>query len=301
MYGRLLSMRVMRLYWIVLSTLVVTLPAWGCREAAAPIDTARRFEVVGVVVAPVQDGMMTVAHEDVAGLMPAMTMSFALVDPGDGARLSPGDRVTFTLIVEDERSRAEHVVVTGRDATVAAAAARAPRASARLRNGDAVPAFTLVDQDGGAVTAADLRGHATIVTFVFTRCPVPDFCPLMTARFKTLQGAITADPARARGARLLSVTLDPEHDTPAVLREYGRAKGADFTRWRFATGSSDQIAVLTRAFAVRVEQNGASLDHTLATALLDEQGRVVDIWRGNQWQVEEVLEALRAHVRPQQP
>lgn len=142
------------------------------------------------------------------------------------------------------------------------------------------------------MTSADWRGHATVVTFIFTRCPMPEFCPLISAKFKKLQDATAAD-ARLKDVRLVSVTLDPEHDTPAVLRDYGIAKGADFARWRFGTGTPEQVAAFTRAFAVHTEQNGPLLDHTLATALVDSGGRVVEIWRGNQWEPREVLDALK--------
>ncbi len=271
---------------------VAGVSAWARRDAAAPADGNLRFQVTGVVVAPVANGSMTVTHEDIPGFMPAMTMPFELVKKEEGARVAPGDRVVFTLVVGQERARAERVIVTGHDPTFEARIANAPRASARLRNGDAVPALELIDQDGKELTSAGWRGHATVVTFIFTRCPMPEFCPLIAAKFKKLQDA-TAKDARLKDVRLVSVTLDPEHDTPAVLREYGLAKGADFARWRFGTGTREQVAAFTRAFAVHTEQNGPLLDHTLATALVDGDGRVVEIWRGNQWQPQEVLDALK--------
>jgi protein SCO1/2 len=272
---------------------VIGVSAWARREAAPPVDGNLRFPVTGVVVAPVENGTMTVAHEDIKGYMPAMTMPFVLENGQDAARLAPGDRVVFTLVVGQERSRAENLVVTGHDPTFEARTAKAPRASARLRNGDAVPPMALIDQDGKGMTSADWRGHATVVTFIFTRCPMPEFCPLVAAKFKRLQDVTAAD-ARLKDVRLVSVTLDPEHDTPAVLRDYGIAKGADFARWRFGTGAPEQVAAFTRAFAVHTERNGPLLDHTLATALVGSDGRVVEVWRGNQWEPREVLDALRA-------
>jgi protein SCO1/2 len=272
---------------------VIGVSAWARRDAAAPSDGTLRFEVTGVIVAPVDNGTMTVAHEDIPGYMPAMTMPFALADREDGGRLSPGDRVRFTLAVGQERSRAENVTVSGRDPAVAAAASRT-RSSARLRNGDAVPPMNLIDQDGKEMTSADWRGHATVVTFIFTRCPMPEFCPLISAKFKRLQDETAADARLKESVRLVSITLDPEHDTPAVLRDYALAKGADLARWRFGTGTPEQVAAFTRAFAVHTEQNGPLLDHTLATALVGSDGRVVEVWRGNQWEPREVLDALRA-------
>jgi protein SCO1/2 len=273
---------------------VIGVSAWARRDAAAPSDGTLRFEVTGVIVAPVDNGTMTVAHEDIKGYMPAMTMPFVLEKEQDAARLAPGDRVVFTLVVGQERSRAENPVVTGHDPTFEARTAKAPRASARLRNGDAVPPMNLIDQDGKEMTSADWRGHATVVTFIFTRCPMPEFCPLISAKFKRLQDETAADARLKESVRLVSITLDPEHDTPAVLRDYALAKGADLARWRFGTGTPEQVAAFTRAFAVHTEQNGPLLDHTLATALVGSDGRVVEVWRGNQWEPREVLDALRA-------
>src|SRR5690606_33395448 len=189
-----------------------------------------------------------------------------------------------------QESWVEDVVVTGHDAEAARrlAAAR-PRAGSRLRDGDAVPAFALVAQDGGPVTREDLAGRYTVVTFIVTRCPLPEFCPLMVSRFRELQTAAAGDPALAERLRLLSVTLDPAYDTPEVLAAYGRAMRADFSRWRFATGSEDAIDGFAKAFAVYRERDGGTLDHTLATALIGPDGRVVEIWRGSGWTTDDVL------------
>jgi protein SCO1/2 len=136
------------------------------------------------------------------------------------------------------------------------------------------------------------------MTFIFTRCPVPEFCPVMISRFKQLQSAIERDPTLAQTAQLLSVTLDPEFDTPEVLRAYRRAVGAQPARWKFAGGPSEDVRRVSRAFSVHVEKNGALLDHTLTTALIGADGQIIEIWRGNGWTAEEILSALRAHGRP---
>ena len=271
--------------------------ACGGGNAGTASGDERQFAATGLIVAILEDGQVSVAHDAIPGFMPAMTMPLTLANPRDAGRLTPGDRVQFTLRVGEQASRAADFVVTGRDlgALTAYIAART-RSSARLRPGDAVPGFRLVDQSGATLSDEDLRGHPTVLTFLFTRCPLPEFCPLMVRHFKQLQRAIAGDASLA-GVRLLSISLDPEFDSPQVLAEYGRAQGADFTRWRFATGTPDQVAVLTRAFAVHTQRTGALVDHTLATALIDAEGRVVELWRGNGWTVEEVLGALRSRSR----
>jgi protein SCO1/2 len=131
----------------------------------------------------------------------------------------------------------------------------------------------------------------TALTFIFTRCPVPEFCPLLSKRFQQLQRELDKDPA-LRGVQLVSVSLDPAFDTPPVLEAYASSLGAG-ARWRFLTGEPDQVARLAGAFSVHVERNGVLLDHTLATAVIDARGQIVEIWRGNGWKLAEVLDVLR--------
>ena len=226
--------------------------------------------------------------------MPAMTMPF-YADEAEVRNLVPGDKVEFEFRVGKEESRATQFRKVGRvDVGQGAPPATMASSPRRLRPGDAVPSFTLVDQEGRTLTEADLRAHSTIVTFIFTRCPVPEFCPLIGKKFQALQKEL----AKANsGARLLSISIDPEYDQPAVLRTYGQSLGADFERWRFATGSPQQVETLTRLFAVRAERNAGSLDHTLATALIATDGKVVEIWRGNAWKPEEILAKLNTGPR----
>ena len=262
-------------------------------------EATRTFEVTGVVTAPPADGRVTVAHEEVSGYMPAMTMSFAV---GHGvAALAAGDRVRFTLRVAGEWSRAEAFEVIGRNAAIAGPAERAvPAPRVRLKKGDSVPEFALTAHDGHPFTTADLRGRVTAVTFVFTRCPVPEFCPLMVKRFQHLQRDLERDRL-LRNVQLLSVTLDPAFDTPAVLDAYATAMGALPGRWRFLTGAPADVARLTSAFSVYTERNAATLDHTLATAVIGADGRIAEIWCGNGWTAADVLSVLRREGAPPAP
>jgi protein SCO1/2 len=248
--------------------------------------------VRGIVRAPYADGTISIEHEPIPNFMPAMTMPF-YADQAEAGNLKPGDRVEFEFRV-GERSRATKFRPLGRAPEVPPreTGAVAPAVSRRrLREGDAVPPFTLVDQDGRTMTEGDLRGHATVMTFIFTRCPVPEFCPLMAKKFQSLQSTLANGSDKVR---LLSISIDPEHDVPAVLREYGQSLGADFGRWRFATGSAAEVQALTKLFAVRTERNSGSLDHTLATALIGPDGTVTEIWRGNAWKPEEVLAKIQS-------
>jgi protein SCO1/2 len=201
--------------------------------------------------------------------------------------------VRFTLTVTDDGSRAEAFQVVGHDRAVAAALKAEPgRSPKRLKKGDPLPAFSLTTSEGRPLTNADVRGRVTAITFVFTRCPVPEFCPLMVKRFQEVQRALGSNES-LRNVRLLSVSLDPAFDTPEVLRAYADSKGVNPARWQFATGQAGEIARLTSAFSVHVERGGVLIDHTLATAVIDGDGRVAEIWRGNGWSTGELVAVLR--------
>ena len=277
--------------------------------------TEQVFDVTGIVRGQLDDGQLVIQHDEIPGYMPAMTMAFAVSDPADAVRLKAGDRVRFRYRVNETKSTAENFSVTGRSTPAVPAhtsrialppllattgretSSTAPKPSAtsknsRLRAGDAVPTFSLTDQKNQPFTTAALRDRFTIVTFIFTRCPVPEYCPAMALRFGEFQKAIRADPKLAARVRLLSITLDPEFDRPEILKAYGEAVGANPAVWQFATGTKEEITALTKAFAVYNERNGATLDHTLSTALIGPDGRVIELWRGNGWRTEEVLKAV---------
>jgi protein SCO1/2 len=268
---------------------------WAALFAASVSTSAHAeqiFQVSGVVRGQLDDGQVVIQHDEIRGYMPAMTMAFTVSNSAEAARLQNGDRVQFQFRVTETKSVAENFRVTGRDASPSHATSPAATPRARLREGELVPEFSLRDQNDQPFTSAALRGRLTVVTFIFTRCPVPEYCPAMARRFGQLQKAIAADAKLAARARLLSITLDPEFDRPSVLKAYGAAVGANSDLWQFATGAKDEIAALTKAFAVINERNGTTLDHTLCTALIGDDGRVLEIWRGNGWKLDEVLTAL---------
>jgi protein SCO1/2 len=166
-----------------------------------------------------------------------------------------------------------------------------------LREGDIVPFFSLTNQDRVRITADTFRDRPYILTFVFTRCPVPNFCPRISQNFSHLQDAIKADSALAAKARLLTITLDPLFDTPEILKAYAEHQHADLTIWTFATGEPAQIDNLTQSFAIYVQPEAGTISHGLATALIGADGSVIKIWRGNAWQPAEVIDELRRAVK----
>lgn len=272
------------------------LPLLGAchRPASETSATAtREYVVTGVVRSPLQDGQIVVEHEDVPGLMPGMTMPFYVANETEAARLAAGDRVRFRFVI-GEASRAEDFEILGHEAADHAAVPDASPRVHRLKERDAIPPVQLIDQNNAAFTATEFTGRLTVVTFIFTRCPVPEFCPATIMKFQALQTAVAAAPELRERVRLITVTLDPDFDRPDILRAYGEAFGADFSRWRFLTGDPQTVREFAQLFSVYAKQRNGTLDHSLCTALVDSHGRVSELWRGNGWQVSDVLTAVRA-------
>lgn len=163
----------------------------------------------------------------------------------------------------------------------------------RLREGEIVPFFSLTNQDAARVTSDTFRGQPLVLTFIFTCCPVSNFCPRLSNNFSELQDTIKSDAALAGKVRLLSITLDPQFDTPEILKSYAEHQKAGSNIWTFATGAVAEIDNLTQSFAVFVQPEGGTISHGLATALIAADGSVVKIWRGNSWQPAEVIADLR--------
>ncbi len=252
----------------------------------------RRFQLAGVVAGRESASRMVIAHEAVAGLMPAMRMAFDLRD--HEASVRDGDRITATLVVSDSRSWLEDVKVVGRDA---ASDVRLPAAT-RASPGAIVPDLPLVDQDGAPMTLRESAGRVRIVTFIYTRCPMPDLCPLMVKHLESVRRRANEDGLGGRLA-LVGVTLDPEFDTPAVLRAYGESmlKASNrFDQWTLATGTAGQIEDVVRFFGVGSRADSGFVTHTLMTAVVSHDGRVMRLFESNSWRPDEVYEVVRRAI-----
>lgn len=269
----------------------------ACR-AESPARSASRYPIKGrVVEVDLANRSVTLAHEEITGLMPAMTMPF-VVDEKHAALLqamAPADAVTATLVVLDSRYWLEQIVVVKPALEVAGPS---PVAHTREpQQGDAVPDVDLVDQSGRALCLAEYRGRALALTFVFTRCPMPDFCPFLMQGFASAHQALVADPALARRTALLTVSFDVEHDTPAVLLGYGRPfqkTQPPFSHWRLATGRPEAIRTLAAAVGLDFREQDRSFTHNLRTVVLGQDGRLRRLFRGNEWKAEELVAELEA-------
>ena len=219
---------------------------------------------------------------------------------GDLAIAREGQRIKAELIPSDDGDfRLEKIwpIDPAADATVSAAA-NALRQDTTIRGkkayrevGENLPDFALYDQTGAVVSAARFRGKQIVLNFIFTRCPVATMCPAATERMMTLQAE--ARKAGVPNLELVSITLDPEYDTPGVLKEYALARGIDTTNFSFLTGPENAIKDLLTQFGVITQFDGSILQHTLATLLINENGRIVHRADGSRWEVREFLEKMK--------
>ena len=276
----------------------IALALLGCDRSTSSNESADYYDTRGVVRGFSPDrSTIEIQHENIPGFMPSMTMPFVARDPKQIADLKISDAISFRMAVTKKdfwienvkKIRREEVDVTEPKQTSSVSTER----DTRLKEGDEMPAFSLTNQNGERVSLDTFRGQPFVLTFVFTRCPVPNFCPLMSNNFEELQAAIKAGSGPLSTTRLLSVTLDPGYDTPKILNEYAAFHHADSQVWTFATGDGKQIDLLTRAFSVYRQTEGGTISHGLATALINGHGTVERIWRGNAWTAAEVTEAIR--------
>jgi protein SCO1/2 len=275
----------------------------ACKDSGARSSTAQpaqpmRFEVKGILVSiGFAERKITVQHEDIPDYMPAMTMPFPVRDMREVEALSVGNAVRFDLYVTVAESWIANVQKIDPGEVKLPSGPQAGTSSStgdRLKEGDPLPSFELVDDQGRSLDKTMYEGKPFVLTFIFTRCPLPDFCPLMSNNFARLVEATAAD-AKLADTQLLSISFDPEHDKPQQLAEYAqRFRGNDKERWRFATGSMQQVKEICSRFAVQVRPVGESIDHSLATAIIGRDGVIKKIWRGNGWKVDEVLSELRS-------
>ena len=261
----------------------------------------KRYDMKGKVLAVDKAARTaTITHEEIQGYMPAMTMPFNVKSDGDLEMIKPGNVITATLFVDGPSSWIEIVSVT--DDVSSDPNVEVP---GEPRRGEEVPDFHLLNQDGAKIHLAQYRGKALVLTFIYTRCPLPDYCPLMSENFHQIDLELARDPSLYSKTHLLSVSFDTDYDTPKVLRSYGaghtgRFANETFEHWEFATGTPDEIKGITQYFSLQYYHNTESgqdqMIHALRTAVIDADGRFVRMYRGNSWKPEDIIKDLEALV-----
>ncbi len=230
-----------------------------------------RYSTTGVVVATAPPATVTISHDAFPNYMDAMTMPFALGGGARGVRLTPGDRVQFRLAVTKRGSVIDRIEVVSAS-PVDAGLQRTPAVPSLISVGSAVPDFTLIDQHDAPLSLASLRGKVVAVTFIYTRCPLPDYCPRMIENFRAVRARF-ADVMN-RDLVLLTVSFDPQYDTPQRLADYAAANRAIAPGWHFLTGAPAQIERVCEALGIQYFAEEGLITHSLQTAVIGRDGRL---------------------------
>ena len=278
----------------------------GCRgtgnapavNQATPQSNPVRGVVVGTDPA---NGEVILKHDAIPGLMPAMTMPYHLEDPSALAELHPGDLITATLLADHDAAgpinlRLKSIVVIAQ-----ARPDYKPVVNYHVpAKGDEVPDFKLLNQSNHTIDLKQFRGKVVVMTFIYTRCPLADFCPRMSRNFAEIDKTLQSDPALYKNTHLLSVSFDPTYDTPKVLRSYGAAYTGKFTNetfqhWEFAAPSVADLASMEQFFDLGVTPGpDKSLQHSLSTVVIGKDGKMAAFWPTNDWKIDDVLAEIRA-------
>ena len=273
----------------------------GCRREPTPTavkpvaSTTKDYLLLGEVRdIKKESGQVVIRHQEIPGFMDAMTMPFSIKDAAVFDDLRVGDLVEGKLRVVSEAGVVKDYGLA--DLVVSKPAlAQAPSLTLRLGGGephleltpkrlepgDAVPDFTMTTQDGQSLSLSELRGNVVVLTFIYTRCPLPDFCPLMDRKFAALAAALETFPERARHVRLVSLSFDPEHDTPAVLTKHAATQGAHPPLWTFGVASHDELAKVAPALGLSYGPTGSEIAHNLSTAIIDPGGKLATLMVGS--------------------
>ncbi len=277
----------------------------GChsgQKPSSPSPSTASFKVFKlrgkVVKTDPARGEVTLNHEAIVGYMEAMTMPYKLKDPSILGELHSGDVITADVLVspdQDADPLLDHIVVVaqGKPDYKPTTQYHVPSA------GDPVPDFKLRNQDGHAIHLGQFKGKALLVTFIYTRCPSPNFCPLVTRNFAKVDRELAATPALYARTHLLCVSFDPEHDTPERLRAYGAtyigsdAKAA-FAHWDFAVPDKAALPEMAQYFDLGMTNEAdTTITHTLSTTLIGMDGKVVRFYPGNEWTADQILADVR--------
>lgn len=278
-------------------TPIIALTVAAICAAACARDDSRTYQLTGqILVVKPETKEVLVKHDDIPGFMPAMTMPYIVSDAAVLKDRAAGDLITATLKVAPDGAYLTAITRTGAAPLPEDARTTIPAAANvhLLAAGDMVPATTLVDQDGRAISLADFKGSAAAITFIYTRCPLPQYCPLMDRRFAEVQKLASADPALAGKIRLLSVSFDPKFDRAETLKAHAKQLGADAKVWHFATADEAVVDRLAAEFGVNViREKDGTISHNLRTAVIDPTGRVRSIVDNNAWTAEELAASLK--------
>ena len=265
----------------------------------------KTYPVVGVVQKiDVKGGRLTLRHEAIPGYMDAMTMPFqvGVEEISELEDLQVGDQVAATLRVSSEESMLVGISVTEiarpQELTLdlsGTSPVLRPK-TAKLEPGADVPDFMVTLEDGSSMKLTDLRGKVVVLTFIYTRCPLPDFCPRIDTKFAELSRMVGVVSKRSDEVRLLSISFDPEHDTPEVLAKHAKLRGAKFPLWQFGVASHDELKKVAEPLGLTYGPRENEITHNLSTAVIGPSGKLIALYPGSSWSVEDVFKSLKSAI-----
>jgi len=268
----------------------------GCRRNSTPPAHSaageKTYHIRGVVVSTdAAKGTVTLDTDAIPGFMQAMIMPYTLKNPGIIGELHPGDTLTADLFTSNAESALDNIVIVDQ----ARADYKPPIQYKPLNPGDPVPDFKLLNQSSKLIHIAQFRGKVLLVTFIYTRCPLANYCPRMSRNFAEIDKALAADPALYAKTHLLSVSFDPTYDTPAVLRSYGgsytgRYTQEKFTHWDFAAPPGKELPNVLHFFLIgAIPEKDRTITHSLSTIVIDPHGRIYKWYPTNDWTPDQLL------------
>ena len=273
----------------------------GCHRAPAAKSATQHYPVRGVVVSvDAKSGEIDLNAESIPGFMEAMTMSYKLADPTVASEVHAGDRITATLLCENDAAgpinmRLTDIVVTGQ-----AKPDYVPKVQYHVPTpGDVVPDFALLNQSARTIRLGQFKGKVLVMTFVYTRCPLADYCPRMSRNFAAIDKDLSGDKKLYAQTHLLSVSFDPTYDTPKVLKSYGEAYTGRYTQetfshWDFAAPQAAEMQKMEEFFDLGVTPgDNGTLQHSLSTLVIGKDGKVAAFYPTKDWTVAEVEEQIR--------
>jgi protein SCO1 len=293
--------------YLILLLFVVLILA-GCK-GTAPANgntasaTAKRYPLKGKVISVDKAGKKaTIEHEAIEGYMEGMTMPFPIHADWVWEDLTPGSEIRAELVVDNSAADPYWLENIGIIAAAKPGQEVPPINGNFAQIGQTAPDFTLTNQDGKKISLKDFRGKALAITFIYAKCPLPDYCIRMSTNFSDLANQLAAEPDLKARISLLSISFDPANDTPAKLREYGQGylghnAKPDFTVWQLAVGKDEEVRRIADFYGLRYEvdpNNKTQISHSLRTIVIDPDGKVTKIFAGNEWTPRELLKELKA-------
>jgi protein SCO1 len=273
-------------------TLIAIFAIFAMLTACKSKPAVKTYKLTGKIVSVDKSAMTALIDTDeIKGFMEGMTMSYKVKHPGELDGLTPGDTISADLREQNDDYWLENIKVTKKST----GPPPATKSEFHMPSpGDPVPDFKLVNQSNEQISLGQFRGKTLILTFIYTRCPYPDFCPRVSGQFAELNRDLSSDPGLFAKTHLLSVSFDPQYDTPKVLTDYGHQwagkQARVFDHWEFAAVSAADLPAMAKFFGLTViPEKDDIITHSLSTAVIGPDGRIYRWYHGADWQATDVL------------